>query len=69
MYSESVGYQYYKQTGFYIYNIENDLTAENIADLLDEEQIAHNRKLVLDTVSIEGVTKRVDKFLKDIENA
>ena len=59
----------YKQTGFYIYNIQKDLTSENIADLLDEEQIMHNRKLVLDTVSIEGVTKRVDKFLKDIENA
>lgn len=69
MYRDSVGYQYYKKAGFYIYDIENDLTAENIAELLTEEQIAHNRRLVLETVSIEEVTKRVDKSLKEVENA
>lgn len=69
MYRDSVGYQYYKRAGFYIYDVESDLTAENIAELLTEEQIAHNRKLVLETVSVEEVTKRVDKSLKEIENA
>lgn len=69
MYRDSIGYQYYKQAGFYIYNIENDLTSESIAELLTNEQIAHNRRLVLETVSIEEVTKRVDKSLKEIENA
>ena len=69
LYKDSVGYQYYKQKGFYVYTIEEDLTSANIQELLTPEQIQHNIDLVLQTVSEEEVTKRVAKTLKEIENA
>lgn len=43
LYKDSVTYDYYKQLGFHIYSIEDDLTQKNIDTPLTKEQILHNR--------------------------
>ena len=67
MYKDSVGYQYYKQAGFIVFSIEEDLTNENIAQLLTPAERAHNRKLVLDTVSVESSIEHLQAALTKIE--
>lgn len=67
MYKDSVGYQYYKQAGFIVFSIEDDLTNENIVQLLTPAERAHNRKLVLDTVSVESSIEHLQAALTKIE--
>lgn len=42
LYKDSLVYIYLKSVGFFIYNIEDDLTQDSILQVLDEEKALHN---------------------------
>lgn len=66
LYKDSVGYEYFKRKGYFVYTIEKDLTPENIQTLLTKEQVNHNRELVMSTVSIESVADKLQKSLYEL---
>lgn len=61
-FKRSVLFQYYKSKGFYVYTIDDDLTQENVNELLTEEQRKHNVDILL---KIENP----DRIIKDLQNA
>lgn len=66
LYRDSIAYQYYKNLGFYVFDLEKELTPESVQDLLSEEKQIHNKELVLETVSIENVVNNVKTKLDEI---
>lgn len=46
LYKDGINYRYFKDRGFYIYSIEDDLTQQEIDTPLTPEQIAHNCALL-----------------------
>jgi len=46
LYKDSLVYIYLKSLGFFIYNIEDDLTQDSMEQVLDEEKALHNFNLV-----------------------
>lgn len=58
---ENVIYEYLKNLGCHVYNIENDLTVENNSalELLNTEEIRHNQKLLKRELSLERITNEI----------
>lgn len=68
LYRDSIAYKYFSKAGYYVYTIEDDLTNDNIARLLTEEQRAKNRDLIIAQFSQINVINRLEKMLIQIKN-
>lgn len=62
----SMGFKYFKQQGFYIYSIEEDLTQDGIDNGLTDEQIVHNKRLMSETTSYEILRDKVIETFETI---
>lgn len=65
LYKDCVTYDYYKQLGFHIYSIEDDLSQVNIDTPLTKEQIMHNRSFF--EHAYDDTLKAFKNDVKDIE--
>ncbi len=64
LYKDSVVYQYLKDTGFYVYSIEDDLSSESLRAPLSLEEAQHNYNLIREIM--DGIKGVAQKELNDI---
>lgn len=66
LYRDSVAYQYFKSEGYCVYTIEEDLTIQNIEELMTETERELNRSKLEKMFAYTNVKKRIDDVLKQM---
>ena len=66
LYKDSVAYKYFKQAGYVIFSIDDDLNVDNINRLLTEEECEKNRVLALEQFTFTPVVNRLESFIQNI---
>lgn len=66
LWRDSVAYKYFKQAGYVIFSIDDDLNVDNINRLLTEEEREINRVLALEQFTFTPVVNRLESFIQNI---
>lgn len=66
LWRDSVAYQYFKSEGYCVYTIEEDLTIQNIEELMTETERELNRSKLEKMFAYTNVKKRIDDVLKQM---
>lgn len=68
--NKSITYNYFKQKGFYVFSIEDDLKSNNkfVLNGLNENQIIHNRNILMEVYGKENVMLNVKKIIEELNS-
>lgn len=65
MYKDSMAYRYFKQEGYYVYSIEDDLTNEHISTPISDEDWKRNIDKIRTWFSYDCVVERINNMIKN----
>ena len=63
----SVNYKYFRDNGYKVFTIENDLTEEQVSQPLTSSEKLQNREAFLKTMSVDINLEKINKIYKVIE--